>query len=155
MARGRVYTVGFNNVTLSAVQDVLAIYAGASMAFEVHFVKLGQVTQTTIGGARLRLRHLPATVTTGSGGTSQVLAAALPNDASATVTARANDTTQATTSGTAKDMPDVWDLPFGYLWMPPEADRIVIKPSEAFVVSLDTALSSVIANGHMAIAELF
>ena len=154
MARSRVYTIGFNNVTLSAVQDLFGLYTGTGMAIEIHFIKLGQVTQTTIGGLRLRMRHLLATVTSGSGGSVLTPAPALPNDVAATTVARANDTTQASSS-TVKDLPDTWDLPFGFIWMPPEADRIVIKPSEAFIVSLDGTPGSLVANGHMAFAELF
>jgi len=155
MSRSRVYTVGFNNVTLAAVQDLFSLLATANMAFEVHYVKFGQVTQSAIGGLRLRLRRLPATVTVGSGGTAPTPAPIFPNDAAATVTARVNDTVQATTSGTAIDLPDTWDLPFGYLWMPPESDRIIIKPSQAFIVSLDSTPGSLVANGHMAFGELF
>lgn len=152
---GRIYTVSFKAVTLAAVQDLFGIYAGASMAAEIHSVKLGQFTGSTIGSAQIRLRKLPATVTSGSGGASVTPASLRTTDAAATVTARVNDTTQATTSGTAADMADGWDLPFGYLWMPPEADRPIIKPSEAFIVSLDTALSSFVASGTLVFRELF
>jgi hypothetical protein len=52
-------------------------------------------------------------------------------------------------------MPDGWDIPFGYLWLPPEADRPIIKPGEAFIVSLDTAPSSVVASGTLVFRELY
>lgn len=154
--RGRTYTVGFNNISVSAAQDLFGVYAGSVKAFEIEFVKLGQVTQTVLGGLRLRLRYLPATVTSGSGGNAATPKPTNPNDTAATITARINDTTQATTSGTAVDLPDAWDLPFGYLWMPPEGSRIIIPPSGAFIVSLDQAPGAAItANGHMAVRELF
>ena len=156
MARGRPYSVGFSGVSVSAVQDLFSLLATANMAFEIHFIKLGQITQTTIGGLRVRLRRLPATVTVGSGGTAVTPAALLPSDGAATVTARVNDTTQASTSGTAVDLPDTWDLPGGFLWMPPEADRPIIRPSQGFIVSLDTTPGAALTvSGHMVFAELF
>jgi hypothetical protein len=156
MARGRVYTVGFAGVTVSAVQDLLGVYAGASMAVELHSFSLGQITQTTIGGVRLRLRRLAATVTQGVGGTAPTPALTMPGDAAATATARTNDTTQATTSGTASSIPDVWNLLNGYLWLPPIDDRPIIKPSEAFIVSLDTApASGLVCSGNLTFAELW
>lgn len=155
MARPRVYTIGFNAVTISAVQDLFSVAATTSMAFEVHWIQLGQVTQNTVGQARLRLRYLPATFTVGSGGAAATPKPINPDDAAATVTGRTNDTTQATTSGTAVDIPDVWNLLNGYLWMPPVDDRPVIKPSAAFVLSLDSVLSSLVCSGAMAFGELF
>ena len=152
---GRIYSVGFKAVTLAAVQDLFGIYAGASMAAELHSVKLAQFTLTAIGSLALRLRKFPTTVTSGSGGSSVTPASLRTTDAAATVTARVNDTTQASTSGTAADMPDGWDIPFGYLWLPPEADRPIIKPGEAFIVSLDTAPSSVVASGTLVFRELY
>lgn len=156
MARSRVYTVGFAGVSVAAVQDLFSLAATAGKAFELHYIKLGQVTQTTIGGLKLRLRRMPATVTVGSGGTVATPGPIITTDVAATVTARTNDTVQATSTGTVVDMPDTWDLPFGYLWMPPEADRPIIGNSGAFVLSLDSAPSSaIVCNGHMAFAELY
>lgn len=156
MSRGRVYTIGFNGVSVSAVQDLFSIQATGSRAFEVHAVKLGQRGQTTVSGLGLRLRSMGATFVVGSGGTALTPVPVLPGDAGAAVIARANDTTQASSTGLIRDLPDTWDLPFGYLWVPPEADRPVIAPSGAFVVSLDTAPGGTLTvSGHMAIAELW
>lgn len=155
MARSRVYTAGFNGVSVSAVQDIFSLSSGAK-AIEIHYVKLGQITQTSIGGLRLRLRRLPATFTQGSGGSVVTPAPLITSDVAATVVAHVNDTTQATSTGTIVDMPDAWDLPFGYLWMPPEVDRPLIGPSGGFILSLDTVPgTALVANGHIAFAELF
>src|SRR5579862_160074 len=104
-----VYSVPFKNVSISAIQDVIGIYAGSSKALEIHEVRLGQTTITTATQLRLTLRRLPATVTAGSGGTTPTPIPQNKNDTAATFTAHANDaTTQASTSGTALDYtPDV------------------------------------------------
>lgn len=155
MARSRVYIFGFNGVTISAVQDLFSIAAGANMAIELHSIVLGQITQTTVGGARLRLRFMPSTFTQGSGGTAPTPKPINPDDAATSVTAHVNDTTQASTSGTSVDLPDVWNLLNGYLWLPPIDDRPIVKPSAGFVLSLDTALSSLVCSGNLTFAELF
>ena len=153
---GRIYTMSFQNVTLSAVQDALAVYAGSSRIFAVLSVNLGQITGTSVANLRVRLRYLPSTVTAGSGGSAGTLKPFVAGDAAATVTGRINDTTQATTSGTAVDLwDDVWNTVNGFLWVPPVPSRPpVIGLNGAFIVSLDTAPSSLVSSGSVTLEEL-
>lgn len=153
---GRIYTMAFNGVTLSAVQDALSLYAGASKIFAVLSVNLGQVTGTTVANMRVRLRYLPTAVTSGSGGSAGVIRPYLPGDVAATVTGRTNDTTQATSSGTAVDLwDDTWNTVNGFLWVPPVPSRPpVIGLSGAFILSLDTAPSAMVSNGSVTFEEL-
>lgn len=152
----RVYTVSSQNVSVSAVQDLLAIYSGSSGAFEVHEFVVGQITATTVGNLRLRIRRLPATVTAGSAGSTPTPSKARTGDASATITAHANDTTQATTSGTALDIrSDVYNPINGYQYLPAPEDRAAANPSEAIAFSLDTAPSGAeTMNATAVVAEL-
>jgi hypothetical protein len=152
----RTYTVGFKNVSVSVVQDLLCVYSGASGAFEIHDFTVGQVTATTVGNLRLTGRRLPATVTAGSGGTAPTPNKNRTGDAAATVTARVNNTTQATTSGTALDIvPDVYNPINGYQFLPAPEDRPACNPSEAFTWSLDQAPSGAeTMSGKSTIAEL-
>lgn len=153
---GRIYTIGFQNVTISAVQDMIAVYAGSSKVFAVLQVNIGQVTATSIANQRVRLRYLPVTVTTGSGGSAVTPRPYVSGDAAATVTARQNDTTQATTNGTAVDLQDdSWNVINGYLWVPPVPSRPpVIGISGALIVSLDTAPASIVTNMSVVVEEL-
>jgi hypothetical protein len=153
---GRIYTMSVNGVTVSAVQDLLALYAGASKIFGVSSVNIGQVTGTTVANARIRLRYLPTAVTPGSGGSAGTVKPWVSGDAAATITGRINDTTQATTGGTAVDLwDDVWNTVNGFLWVPPMQSRQpVIGISGAFIVSLDTALSSFVVNASVTVEEL-
>jgi hypothetical protein len=153
---GRIYTLSFNNVTLSAVQDALAVYAGSSKIFAVLSVDLGQITGTTVANLRVRLLYLPSTVTAGSGGSVGTIVRYLPGDAAPTVTGRTNDTTQATSSGTATEIAGgVWNTVNNYLWLPPVPSRPpVIGLGGAFILSLDTAPGSLVANGTVTIEEL-
>jgi hypothetical protein len=153
---GRIYSMGFSGVTLSAVQDALAVYAGSSKIFAVLSVNLGQITGTTVANLRVRLRYLPVTVTSGSAGSAGTLKPYVAGDAAATVTGRINDTTQATTSGTAIDLwDDAWNTVNGFLWVPPVPSRPpVIGLSGAFIVSIDTAPATIVANGSILVEEL-
>lgn len=154
---GRLYSVSFQGVTLSAVQDLFNVLAGASKVLAIQCVQLGQITGTSVANYRIRGRYLPVTVTNGTGGGAGTIVRQVPGDAAATATARINDaTTQATSSGTAVDLWDeAWNSINGYLWTPPVPGRPpIIGLSGAFVLSLDTAPSSVVANGSVTFEEL-
>lgn len=152
----RVYTMEFSAVSVAAVQDLLAIYTGATKAIRVHEVVLGQVTATTIGNLGITLKRLLPTVTSGSGGAAGTLVPINPGDAAATVTGRTNDTTQATATSTNIIRSDVVNVLNGYQYLPPPDDRPVIGLSSAFVVSLNTAPGSVETfSGTITFEELF
>lgn len=147
-ASGRLYTVAFSNVTISAVQDLFGIYS-QSKVVALQKLSFGQITGTTAFNARLRIRYVPATVTSGSGGGAGTINKTANGDASATATARINDTTQATSSGTVLDMEDeVWNTINNYVWYPAVPGHpLMIPVSSALIISLDTALASYVCNG--------
>lgn len=152
----RVYTMEFSAVAVTAVQDLLAVYCGASKAIKVHEVVLGQATATVIGNLGITLTRLNATVTSGSGGAAGTIVPINPGDAAATVTGRTNDTTQATATTTNVIRGDVVNVLNGYQYLPPPDDRPVVEPSGAFVVSLNTApASSETFSGTITFEELF
>lgn len=157
MSSGRTYTIPFRGVAVTAAQDLVCVYAGASMAFEVISINVGQITDTSVELLPISLRHLPATVTAGSGGTTPTPVPDNPTDAAATVTAHVNDTSQATTGGTATyPHADVFNEVNGYSWVFPERARPSAKLSEAISFSLDGAPgASRTMSGSMKIRELF
>jgi hypothetical protein len=152
----RVYTVNFAGVSVSAVQDLITIFTGAK-AIEVHSVVIGQITATSVGNLAVSMKRLPATVTPGSGGSTPTPLPVDYNGTAATVTAHANDTTRTTTAGTPQTLvADVFNVVNGYLYLPPAEDRIIVSPSQAFVLSLDTAPGSAeTISGTVTFAELF
>jgi hypothetical protein len=157
MSAGRIYTIPFRNVSVAAVQDLIAAYAGASMAIELVSVSLGQITQTAVELVQLSIKRLPATVTAGSGGSSATPVPDTDTDAAATFTARVNDTVQATSGGTiVYPMPDVFNEVNGYQWIWPERARPSCKLSEALILSLDSAPAAArTMSGSMKARELF
>lgn len=98
---GRFYSISFEDVSVSAAQDLINITSTATMAFKLWRIELGQRSLTTWEAKPIRIRRFPATVTAGSGGSAQTPAPMINGDPAATITARKNDTTAMTTSGTA------------------------------------------------------
>lgn len=151
---GRIYSVTKSGTAVTAVQDLLAITATAGMAFKVHEVVISQTGQTTVGNLNFSLKRLPTVVTTGSGGTAITPQKMNNGDASAVATARANDTVQATTSGTMSLLrAEAWNPINGYQYMPYPDDQPIIAPNQAFVVSLDTAPAASISLSITAVIE--
>jgi hypothetical protein len=156
MARTRSYSVTFNNISVGAVQDVVAIYTGASKAIEIHEVNAGQASATSIGNLRIRLYQLTATVTSGSGGSAGSIYKFNQGDAAATVTSRINDTVQATGGSVIQHHSEAFNVINGFLYSPLEDDRPVIGLNSAFVFSLDQAPNPAqVWNVTVKFAELF
>jgi hypothetical protein len=150
---GRIYTVSFQNVTITAVQDLFTIIPGTTHVLGILALSLGQITGTTVANARIRMRRATS-FTAGSGGSTPTPAPFVSGDVAATFTAHANDTTQSTSTFTDL-VDDVWNTVNGYLWVPPVPSRPIILPtSSGLVVSLDTALSSLVCNGSITVEEL-
>lgn len=137
----RIYSTIFENVSVSAVQDLFSLKAGSANGVEIHQIDITAGGVTAAAEIRLRLKRLPATVTQGSGGTAPTPNVLDSGDTkSSTVTAHVNDTTQATTGGTAATLA-VWQWnvlgPFQYL--PAPEDRPVCQAAEALVLDLPGA----------------
>lgn len=157
MARGRTYAVSFAGVSVAAIQDLIAIYCGGSMAIEVHGLTIGQITGTTVQNLRISLKRLAAAVTSGSGGATASPVKMVRGDAAPTVTARVNDTTQATSaSSSVKLLDDVFNIVNGYQFFFPPNDIPTIGLSEAVVLSLDSAPtpSALLISGTLYFAEI-
>lgn len=153
---GLVYTARFENVSIAAIQDILSVIAGASRGAILHMIELSAAaSSSTPAEFRLNLKRLPATVTAGSGGTALTINPSMGrNTITASSTVRANDTTQATTSGTALNL-QAWQwnviLPFQYL--PAPEDRDECQASSALVLEVVAAPTSIAVSGYVKFEE--
>ena len=154
---GRMYSISFTDVSVSAAQDLINITATSGMAFKIHRIELGQRSLTAWESKPLKLIRLPATVTAGSGGSAVTPAKMNNGDVAATVTARSNDTTPAGTGGTATTlMARDWEFLNGFLVVFTPDERPVIAPSQAVSLNLPTAPSgATLVSGTILIEELF
>jgi len=153
------YTVNFENVSVTAAQDLVQITGpSAGKIIKVHRVWLSNVDTSLITGqaVRLRCRYLPATVTVGSGGTTGITPSKKEDQGDAacsSTTAATNNTTPATTSGTAVVLMGHGThlyVPFDHVFTKP----IIVGPSTAFVFELlSTVSASAKMNGGCDISE--
>ncbi|MGH6992434.1 MAG: hypothetical protein ACRED8_09440 [Caulobacteraceae bacterium] len=152
----RLYAVTFDRVSISAAQDLINITATASMACRVRRLELGQATTGTWASLPFRIVRNPATVTAGSGGSAATPAPLRDTDSAATFTARINDTTAQTTSGTAAILfARDWELLNGSVIVFTPVEEVVIKPSEGLAINSPTAPGSAItASGTLIVEEL-
>lgn len=136
----RQYLVVSENVSVSAVQDLLGIYGAA--------LKMGRVLAvgwscTDLAPATENLRTRckllgPSTLTAGSGGTTPTPQKVDPGDANASITAHANDTSQASTTGTNnEEASDSSPLATGYVFTFPKPP--ILPPTSAFIFDLYAA----------------
>lgn len=162
---GRGYALVFENVAISAAQDLFYIKPAADKVCVIEAVYLSNVGGTADAGdaqeelLRLVFNRLPATVTVGSGGSASATGTLNPlstNDTGAGFTGRTNDTTPATTSGTARTLhSDGWNVRVPYVWMPPPENRILVANAEAVVVKLlSTPADAVSCSGTCIVREL-
>jgi hypothetical protein len=152
-----VFTIVCENVSVTAVQDLLAAYAASTKKLQLLAVEIGASGQTTVGNYPIRLRYLPSTVTAGSGGASVTPKNVNPDGASPSFTAARNNTTQATTGGTASDVVATMLNPInGYYWQAPVGvgDEPKADLSGAFIVSLDAVSGTLNISATMWVREI-
>jgi hypothetical protein len=102
----RRYIISFNAVTVSAAQDLVLITGSSALKMIrilKQWVSCPDTALATGQGINIRSRFLPVTVTAGSGGTTGLTPTKQDQgDATCgTTTCGANNTTKATTNGTA------------------------------------------------------
>lgn len=152
----RNYVVTFEGVTVTAAQDLIQLTGAAGKIIRPirAWVKNTDTTLATAQMLQTRCRFLPATVTPGSGGSTPAIGKVDPGDAAASFTALANNTSKATTGGTAVVLDEGGDHIFsGY-------DntfnvRTPIGPSEAFVFELLSTVSGTVhLSGGVLVEEI-
>ena len=140
MAYGEIYSVVFEGVAVTAVQDLFEINASSTKPLRIHSIYISQYTEE--GDAQsemLRLRVRRATSTSGSGGSAPTPVAINPSAAAASFTAEVNNTTQATGGSPVVLHVDTWNVQAGYqLILTPET-QWTVPVSTRFTVELNEA----------------
>lgn len=153
---GRRYSVSSENISLSAAQDLLQIKGAAGKILRIRSITLGatDTSEPTAQQLQLRCRFLPATVTDGSGGSSATPRKFDAGDAAASFTCLTNNTTPATTNGTAAILGE-WGVHVanGIIWIFPDAETPIVGPSEAFVFELLSTVTGTVHGSTSATVE--
>ena len=152
----RNYAVTFEAVSVSAAQDLIQLTGAAGKIIRPirAWVKATNTTLPTAQMLETRCRFLPATVTPGSGGTTPAKVPLDPGDAAASFTALANNTSKATTNGTATVLDEGGDHIYsGY--DNTFVVRTPIGPSEAWVFELLSTVSGTVnLSGGVIVEEI-
>lgn len=159
---GRLYTVVFTAVSIAAQQEFFYIKPAADKPCVLEGLYIANVGAQAVEGDakedfwRVEVVYLPATVTVGSGGTAPTPNPVYPNDAAAGFTARVNDTTKASTSGTALTKhADGLNNRIPYIYLPVPEHRFPVANAAAMVVRLNTTpTNAVTMNGTAYVREL-
>jgi hypothetical protein len=159
---GRLYAVTFTAVSVSAAQDLIYIKPAADKPILLEHVKIGVVGGTADAADAqeelldIRIVRLPATVTVGSGGGAFTPLPIQVSDAEAGFTARINDTTIATTSGSLQVLDaDQMNSRVGYTYLPAPEHRVVVANAQAIVCRLTGAPADALSvNGTALVREL-
>lgn len=140
----RVYTSSFKAVVVSAVQDLISLKGSTGKTCKLRrvWVQMNDTTLQTAQGLKLNVKYASATITLGSGGSAPTPRPVDPGDAAASFTTRANDTTQATTSGAFTDLTPTGGHNYGgfdYTW--PKGEEPVFGLTEGIVFELNSTVT--------------
>lgn len=142
----RIYTVSYQGTITNAGgdTDLLEILPADDKPIKLRGFVLSQISEvgdTAEEGLRISVLRLPATVTSGSGGSAVTPAPMDSADAAAGAACEANNTTVATTSSTAVTLGEYgWNIrnsPYEH-WYPDERFCPKAKQGEALVIRQQT-----------------
>lgn len=146
---GRIYTVSYQGTYTNAGgdTDLLEILPADDKPVKLRGFMIGQTTEVGDAaeeGVRISILRLPATVTSGSGGSAVTPAPMDSADAAAGAACECNNTTVATTSGTAVTLVEMgWNernVPYDF-WFPDVAFCPKVKQGEGLVIRGQTTVA--------------
>jgi len=153
---GRLYTVQFNGVAVTAQQDLFEVVAPADAIVVVHEIGISQSTE--VGDAMeegLSLLLKSGQTASGSGGTAPVPVPALLGDAAFGGTTEVNNTTKATAGTIVTHYAWNWNVrgDFRHVFTP--ETRPVLSPSRRGTLELATTpVDSITMSGYMVLEEI-
>ncbi len=154
--QGRIYAVTFENVSITASQDLFYAAPADDKPLALHGVWISQYSDlkdTEEEGLRIKIIRGHATV--GSGGTTPTPTPLNPTATAAGFVARVNDTTIAS-AGTAVDLyAGVWINRTEFLYLPPPEQRPIVSQAAGvtIVVRLMAAPADALSTSGTAIFE--
>lgn len=153
---GRVYTVVFSAVAVSAAQDLFELSPADDKPVEICGIELGQTSDSADAqDEQLQISIVRGFTTSGSGGSAPTPAPLSPLDTAAGFTAEVNNTTQANTGTTATLHVAAWNVRAGYIQWFPEGMRPTATQANTTIVVKQTAPADAITmSGTLWVREL-
>lgn len=154
---GRMYAIHFNDVAVTAAQDLFEIVNPADSVMILHEF---EITQSSDAGDAAS-EQLKVSVkkgigsTSGSGGSAATVSKIQTGDAAAGITAEVNNTSQAVAGGGSltRLLAMAGHVQAGIHHLPTPECRLVFSPSEVCIISLDAAPTDSLTMSGYAIVE--
>ena len=151
----RLYAVTFENVAVTAAQDLFELTPADDKPIAIHAIYLSQSTE--LGDAaeeQLRLQIIRGHATSGSGGTAPTPAPLNPNNTAAGCASEVNNTTIASTGTTVVLHSETFNVRAGWAYLPtPECQPIATQANTTLVVRLLAAPADSVTMGGTLIFE--
>jgi hypothetical protein len=153
---GRMYSIEFENIAVTAAQDFFEISPAANKPVAIHEVGLSQ--STDVGDAAeelLRIQVIRGFTATGSGGASVTPTPLSPADTASGATCERNNTTPATTGTGLSVYSGSFNIRVGLekIWTP-ETRPVTINGTLVVVRLLSTPADSLSMGGYVYFEEL-
>lgn len=134
---GRIYSANFDNVAVSALQDLFEIQAPSDAVVVVHSIWIGQISDYGDAQAEGLRITIERAATSGSGGSTPTARPHQVGDPAFGGVVEANNTARGGTLTMMQSLP--FNVQAGFYWTPTPEERIVISPSGILVVGLPVA----------------
>jgi hypothetical protein len=154
---GRMYSVNFENVSVSAAQDLFEISPADDKPLKIHSIEISQISD--VGDAAeemLRLELIRGYTSSGSGGSAFTPNPLNPNDPAAGFASEINNTTLANTGTAVVLYAAAFNIRAGWMYLPtPECRPVVTQAQATMVLRLMAApADAVTLSGTMIVEEL-
>lgn len=153
----RLYTVPFEAVAVTAIQDLLELTSPSTKVCRLHSVFIAQSSDA--GDAedemlRIRINHGTSGTGSGTGGTSPTIGKVDAGDAAASFTAEANNVTTQMNGGTiVLKHADTFNVRQGWVYRPTPEERITFGGGERLTVNLPAAPADSLTMSGVAYVE--
>lgn len=153
---GQIYTGVFENVTVTALQDLFELIAPADAVLEILRWKISQEESETSEQLGFKTAMAAGGYTTGSGGTTPTPGLIMTGDPASGSTLRANSTTEAIAGGGSLVTIERYgeNVLNGVEWIYLPEDRPIISPTDAFIIGLMVAPTSLEMSGTIVWREM-
>lgn len=147
---GRVYSLSFDNVAVSAVQDLFQIEAQTVSAklLGAFISQSSDLGDAESEGLRIRVRKGITTAITNSPAEAQKNA----SDGVAKANLNVNQTTQATAGATTYHC-EVWNILTPFVWLPTPELAPVLEPGEAATIDIEAPADGITVCGTLYFEE--
>lgn len=154
---GRMYTVAFSAVTVSAAEDLFEITPADDKPVKLRGLFIGQSSDA--GDAQdemLQVSIIRGHTTSGSGGSAATARQLSSIDTAAGFAAEVNNTTTASAGTTHTLHTDTFNVRAGYqLWFPPECCPMASQADTTIVVRITAPADALTMSGTLYVEEVY